>query len=99
MENHNKKKISATKMIVLFLFINCSLIEIFTGWVTVVNLQLARDVGIFIDFTPLVTLVGTAVSEVFGFAIYAAKAAKENSKGGIVYDSTMRENLSENNLE
>lgn len=98
MENHNKKKISATKMIVLFLFINCSLIEIFTGWVTVANLQLARDVGISIDFTPLVTLVGAVVSEVFGFAIYAAKAAKENSKGGIVYDSTMRENLSEDNL-
>lgn len=42
------------------------------------------------DFTPLVTLIGAVVSEVIGFAIYALKAMKENSKGGIVYDTAMR---------
>lgn len=85
------KKISCTKLIVLFLFLNCTIIEIFTGWVTVQNILLAQNFGIALDFTPLVTLVGTIVSEVFGFAVYAAKSAKENSKGGIVYDSAMRD--------
>lgn len=93
-----KKKISVTKLIVLFLFINCTLVEIFTGWVTVANLQLARDFGISIDFTPLVTLVGAVVSEVFGFAIYAAKSSKENSAGGIIYDSMMKSNFTDESI-
>ena len=83
------KKISCTKLIMLFLFINCTVIEIFTGWVTIQNILLARDFGITLDFTPLVALVGTVVSEVFGFAVYALKSVKENTKGGIVYDSAL----------
>lgn len=83
-----KKKISCTKLIVLFLFINCTLVELFTGWVVIQNLALAATMGIPLDLTPLTTLVGTVVAEVFGFAVYAAKSTKENTKGGIVYDST-----------
>ena len=83
-----KKKISCTKLIMLFLFINCTLVEIFTGWVVVKNLALAAAYGVTLDLTPLTTLVGTVVAEVLGFAVYAAKATKENTKGGIVYDST-----------
>ena len=41
------------------------------------------------DFTPLVTLIGAVVSEVIGFAIYAIKSAKENTSGGIVYETAM----------
>ena len=81
------KKISCTKLIILFLFVNCTLVELFTGWVIVKNLALAAA-GVALDLTPLTTLVGTVVAEVLGFAVYAAKATKENSKGGIVYDST-----------
>ena len=83
------KKFSTTKILIAFLFINCTLLEIFTGWVTVENLILARDFGTAIDFTPLVTLIGIVLGEVFGFAVYAAKSAKENSKGGITYESAM----------
>ncbi len=83
-----KKKISCTKLIMLFLFINCTLVELFTGWVVVKNLALAAAYGIALDLTPLTTLVGTVVAEVLGFAVYAAKSTKENTKGGIVYDST-----------
>ena len=92
------KKISTTKILITFLFINCTLLEIFTGWVTVENLLLARDFGIAIDFTPLVTLIGIVLGEVFGFAVYAVKSAKENSIGGITYDSVMM-NLSSNSKE
>ena len=85
-----KKKIPTTKKLMCFLFINCSLIELFTGWVTIQNIALARDMGLPLDFTPLVTLIGTVVGEVLSFAVYAAKSIKENTKGGIIYDSTIQ---------
>lgn len=83
------KKMSTTKKFMLFLFINCTLIELFTGWVTVQNLILAREMGVLLDFTPLVTLIGAIVGEVFSFAVYAAKSAKENTKGGIIYEKAI----------
>ena len=46
--------------------------------------------GNSIDFSPLVTLIGSVIGEVIGFAIYSLKSAKENSEGGIVYDSIFR---------
>ena len=85
------KKMSTTKKFMLFLFINCTLIELFTGWVTVQNLILAREMGILLDFTPLVTLIGAIVGEVFSFAVYAAKSTKENTKGGIIYEQVINQ--------
>ena len=87
----NKTAISTTKLIVAFLFINCTIIEIFTGWVTIKSLEMAAITGQPADLTPLVALVGAVVSEIIGFAVYAAKSAKENSKGGITYDLAMRD--------
>ena len=86
-----KKKFSTTKLIVLFLFINCTLLELFTGWVTVQSIQLAKEYMVSVDFTPLVTLIGVVVGEVLSFGVYAAKSVKENTAGGIVYDSAMQE--------
>lgn len=86
----NKTAISTTKLIVAFLFINCTIIEIFTGWVTIKSLEMAAITGQPADLTPLVALVGAVVGEIIGFAVYAAKSAKENSKGGITYDLAMR---------
>lgn len=86
-----KKKMSTTKKIVMFLFINCTLIEIFTGLITIINLHLAATTGAMIDFTPIVTLIGAVVSQVIGFAIYAVKATKENTTGGIIYEEMMNE--------
>lgn len=82
-------KLSTSKMLILFLFINCTLIELFTGWVTLKSLDLATMTLLMPDFTPLVTLIGAVVSEVIGFAIYAIKSAKENTAGGIVYETAM----------
>lgn len=84
-----KKKIPTTKKLMFFLFVNCTLIELFTGWVTIQNIALAREIGMSLDFTPLVTLIGTVVGEVLSFAVYAAKSAKENTQGGIVYETTI----------
>ena len=85
-----KPKISTTKKIVMFLFINCSLIELFTGFITLANLHLNIQTGALIDFTPIVTLIGAVVSQVIGFAIYAVKATKENTQGGVIYETAMQ---------
>lgn len=84
-----KQKLATSKLLILFLFVNCSVIEIFTGWATVRMLNIAANTGL-IDFTPLVTLIGAVVSEVFGYAVYALKSAKENAAGGIIYDMAMQ---------
>lgn len=86
---HKNKKITTTKFLIGFLFVNCTLIEIFTAWVIIKSIDLSTYTGISPDFTPLTALIGAVVSEVMGFAIYAAKSAKENSFGGIVYDKAL----------
>jgi Ca2+/Na+ antiporter len=91
-EEFKQKRITTTKLIVLFLFVNCTLIELFTGWTIIQSIELAKVTGLSPDFSPLVTLIGAVVGEVFSFAVYALKSSKENSKGGIVYDAAMQNN-------
>lgn len=85
-------KISFSKWLIFFLFLNCTGLEIFTAWVTVQTIQLAFATGAIIDFSPLVTLIGLVVGEVIGYGIYSLKSMKENTKGGIVYDSNIHNN-------
>lgn len=85
-------KISFSKWLIFFLFLNCTALEIFTAWVTVQTIALAFATGIAADFTPLVTLIGLVIGEVIGYAIYSLKSMKENTKGGIVYDSNINNN-------
>ena len=92
-------KRTTSKMLIAFLFVSCSAIEIFTGIVTIKSFTLAEQLGMSPDFTPLITLIGAVVSEVIGFAIYAIKSLKENTKGGIVYDTAMQNNICEENEE
>ena len=92
------KKITTTKWLILFLFINCTLIELFTGWSTIQSLRLSALNGQSVDFSPLVTLIGAVVSEVIGFAIYAVKSMKENCEGGVTYSKAMAD-LALSNLE
>ncbi len=84
-------KIQTTKLLIMFLFLNCTFIEIFTGYITLKSFDLAYVTGCSPDLTPLITLIGSIVSEVIGFAIYSLKSLKENIVGGIVYENAMRE--------
>ena len=84
-------KISTSKLLILFLFINCTIIELFTGFVTLKSLDLTTLTMANPDFTPLVALIGAVVSEVVGYAVYALKSAKENTAGGITYEAVMRQ--------
>ena len=43
------------------------------------------------DLSPLMALITTVVAEVIGFGIYALKSTKENTEGGIVFETAMRE--------
>lgn len=39
----------------------------------------------------MTALIGAVVTEVIGYAIYTIKATKENTKGGITYETAMRQ--------
>lgn len=84
-----KKKLSTSKILMFFLLLNCTAIEIFTGIITVMNINIAREMCMTPDLTPLVALISAVVGETVGFAIYSVKAAKQNCRGGIVYQQAM----------
>ena len=89
----NTNKLSMSKKALIFLFISCSCIEIFTIWVTIKSISLAFAMGIMPDFTPLVSLIGTVVGEVIALAAYYIKSTKENTSGGITYESAAAHNF------
>lgn len=92
-----KNKMSTSKILIIFLFMNCTFIELFTCWSIIAMLSIAPNIG-SIDFSPLVTLIGTVVGEVISYGIYSAKAAKENTVGGVVFETALasKENNSDN---
>lgn len=92
-------KVSTSKLLIGFLFGNCTIIEIFTMWVTIRSFSLASEIAVSPDFTPLVTLIGAVISEVIGYAVYALKSAKENTMGGIVYEQAMAQQQMNDNGE
>ena len=86
----NKIKLPAwSKLLLILLFINFTLLEIFISWVTIQSFQLAFMTGGSPDFTPLVTLISLVIGETIGYGIYCAKSKAENTEGGIVYDTAM----------
>ena len=87
-KGHNK--LSMSKKIILYLFINCTLIELFTGYITIMDLNIAKTTGM-VDFSPMIALITAVVGEVIGFAVYAVKSMKENTQGGITYQAMMNE--------
>ena len=66
-------------------------------YVIIKELGLAANGILTPDLSPLMALITTVVAEVIGFGIYALKSTKENTEGGIIYETAMREFESENN--
>ena len=83
-----KQGLTTTKRLMLFLFISCTIIQIFTLVVTAYSIIQ----GIY-DFTALQMLITAVVGEVVAFAVYSIKSLKENTKGGIVYESAKWQNM------
>ena len=81
----DKKKTTTSKKLILFLFINCVVIEIFAMVMIALNLVFTKDSGYSPDFSPLNALIGAIVGEVIGFGIYCVKSTLENREGGVTY--------------
>lgn len=77
----DKKKLSTTKLIVAFIFLNCTIVEIYS---MVVMYQLR-------DISSLCALITAVIGETISFAVYSAKATKENTVGGMTYEMAMRD--------
>ena len=85
-----KKEIPTfAKLFLIFLFINFTAIELFTGWVTIKSFSLAYATGMMPDFTPLVTLIGAVIGQTLTYGFYSSKSKAENTEGGIIYESAM----------
>ena len=56
-ERRKTKFPSCSKIFAVFLFFNFTILEVFTGWVTIKSFALASTMGISPDFTPLITLI------------------------------------------
>lgn len=98
--NNEKKKIklpSWGKLLLIFLFINFTALELFIGYVTMQSFSLAFAVGVMPDFTPLVTLIGLVAGETISYGAYCAKSKAENTQNGIVYELAMLNRQSELN--
>ena len=67
---HKKKKATFTKIIMTFIFINCTVIEIYSMIVMYI-LQ---------DLSALSTLIGAVVGEAFAFAVYCVKSFLETKE-------------------
>lgn len=96
-ERHKIKFPSWSKLLLIFLFLNFTILEIFIGWVTIHSFALAFAIGMMPDFTPLITLIGTVVGETVSYGIYSAKSKAENTEGGIVYETAKWEMKQEQN--
>lgn len=81
-----KKALTMSKFLMLFLFISCSIIQFFTLYVTFKSIK----AGVY-DFSALQMLITAVVGEVVAFAAYSIKSLKENTVGGIVYETAMRQ--------
>lgn len=87
-----KRALTTTKFLMFFLFISCSVIELFTIYI----ILKAINMGLEVDFTPLTMLITAIVAQVIGFAVYSLKSTKENIKGGIIYEMAMQKQCQNN---
>jgi hypothetical protein len=91
---NEKKKIklpSWSKILLIFLFINFTILEIFIGWVTLQSFSLAFAIGMSPDLTPLVALIGAVIGQTISYWTYCNKSKAENTEGGVVHDTAMYE--------
>lgn len=75
-----KKWPSTTKMAMGYIFASCTVVQIYS----------MAAMWHFADLSALYSLIGATVGEVISYCAYAAKSAKENTKGGIVHDMAMK---------
>ncbi len=75
-----KEKLSFSKMAFIFMIGNCTVIEIYA----------LVAMFFYADLSPLSTLIAAVVGECMSFLIFEIKSSKENTSGGIIYESAMK---------
>lgn len=90
-----KKKLEWSKKLLIILFINFFLLEIFIFGITCYSFNLGFAIGQMPDYTPLITLITAVIGETLSYGMYCAKAKAENTVGGIKYDTAMKDLESE----
>jgi len=75
-----KKWPSTSKMAMWYILGTCTVVQIYS----------MVAMWHFGDLSALYSLIGATVGEGITFCAYAAKSAKENTKGGIVHDTAMK---------
>lgn len=91
------KNKSTSKMLIFFIFFNCTVVEILAGWATVQSFIVAKETMAFApDMSALTALIGAVVGEALSYAVYALKSMKENTAGGITYEMAMLDRQEEN---
>lgn len=74
-----KKPLSFSKMAVIFIFVNCCIIELYSMVV----------MAVFHDLSSLGSLIMAVVGQCAALIGYFVKASHENTSQGIVYETTM----------
>lgn len=80
-----KKKIAYGKMLVGFVFLDCLAIQVFI----MMLLWRYPDTS---QIGSLVGLIGTLLGQGGSYAVYAKKSTAENTTGGIVFETALRNN-------
>lgn len=80
-KHSNDKPLSFSKIAVIFIFVNCLVIELYSMVVMV----------LFHDLASLGSLVMAVLGQCVGALGYFIKARSENTSGGITFETTMYE--------
>ena len=86
----DKDKIQFSKVLVAFIFIDCLVIQAFI----MIMLWTMKDTS---QLGNLIGLIGTLFIQGASLYSYNFKSAKENSSGGIVYETAMRDLMMQQN--
>lgn len=75
-----KQKRNTTKFLIGFLFINFTIVEVYSMWM----------MFYFADLSSLYVLITAVIGETIAFATYVLKSTRENTVGGVVYETAMK---------
>lgn len=78
-----RKRPPTAKMAMWYIFISCTAVQTYS----------MIAMWHFADLSALYSLIGATVGEAISYCAYAAKSARENTKGGIVHDMAMKEQI------
>lgn len=74
-----RKPPTTSKLALAYILISCTVVQVYS----------MAAMWRMMDLSPLATLIGATVGEAIAYCAYVAKSAKENTAGGIVYDTAL----------